>query len=87
MKTLKVKTMTVDDFIRGDEAAAAFLTEMIKLDQGNGEMVRAAIGEILKCRSVSEPAKRACVSRAGRCLEFSAMPSSHRPAPTAPASK
>lgn len=87
MKTLKVKTMTVDDFIRSDEAAADFLNEMIKLDQGDGEMVRAAMGEILKCRSVSGPAKRACVSRAGRFLEFSAMSASHRPAPTAPASK
>ena len=36
MKTLKVKKMDVDDFIRDDKSAAVFLNEMIKLDSGDG---------------------------------------------------
>ena len=44
MKTLKVKKMDVDDFIRDDKSAAVFLNEMIKLDSGDGSMVRLAIG-------------------------------------------
>ena len=46
MKTLKVKKMDVDDFIRDDKSAAVFLNEMIKLDSGDGSMVRLAIGWI-----------------------------------------
>lgn len=64
MKTLKVKKMDVDDFIRDDKSAAVFLNEMIKLDSGDGSMVRLAIGNIIKCHNVSEIAKTACVSRA-----------------------
>ena len=40
MKTLKVRKMDVDDFIRDDKSAAVFLNEMIKLDSGDGSMVR-----------------------------------------------
>lgn len=64
MKTLKVKKMTVKDFIRDDKSAVAFLNEMTRLDEGDGSMVRTAIGEIVKCHNVSEVAKTACVSRA-----------------------
>ena len=63
MKTLTVKKMDVDDFIRDDKSAAVFLNEMIKLDSGDGSMVRLAIGNIIKCHNVSEIAKTACVSR------------------------
>ena len=56
--------MDVDDFIRDDKSAAVFLNEMIKLDSGDGSMVRLAIGNIIKCHNVSEIAKTACVSRA-----------------------
>ena len=61
MKTLKVKKMDVDDFIRDDKSAAVFLNEMIKLDSGDGSMVRLAIGNIIKCHNVSEIAKTACL--------------------------
>ena len=49
---------------RDDKSAAVFLNEMIKLDSGDGSMVRLAIGNIIKCHNVSEIAKTACVSRA-----------------------
>lgn len=71
MKTLKVKTMSVDDFIRDDASAVTFLNEMIKLDPGDGSMVRTAIGDIVKCHNVSEVAKTACVSRASLYSAFS----------------
>lgn len=70
MKTLKVKTLTVDDFIRDDEAAAFYLNEMIKQDEGDGAMVRTAIGDIIKCRNVSDLSKSACVSRASLYKAF-----------------
>ena len=70
MKTLKVKKMDVDDFIRDDKSAAVFLNEMIKLDSGDGSMVRLAIGNIIKCHNVSEIAKTACVSRASLYSAF-----------------
>ena len=70
MKTLKEKKMDVDDFIRDDKSAAVFLNEMIKLDSGDGSMVRLAIGNIIKCHNVSEIAKTACVSRASLYSAF-----------------
>lgn len=70
MKTLKVKKMDVDDFIRDDKSAAVFLNEMIKLDSGDGSMVRLAIGNIIKCHNVSEIAKTTCVSRASLYSAF-----------------
>ena len=54
--------MDVDDFIRDDKSAAVFLNEMIKLDSGDGSMVRLAIGNIIKCHNVSEIAKTAMTS-------------------------
>lgn len=71
--TLKVKKMTVDDFIRDDNAAAAFLNEMTRLDEGDGAMVRTAIGEIIKCHNVSAVAKTACVSRASLYSAFAKL--------------
>ena len=70
MKTLKVKKMDVDDFIGDDKSAAVFLNEMIRLDSGDGSMVRLAIGNIIKCHNVSEIAKTACVSRASLYSAF-----------------
>ena len=70
MKTLKVRKMDVDDFIRDDKSAAVFLNEMIKLDSGDGSMVRLAIGNIIKCHNVSEIAKTARVSRASLYSAF-----------------
>ncbi|MBS4768135.1 MAG: putative addiction module antidote protein [Burkholderiales bacterium] len=70
MKTLKVKTLSVDDFIRDDEAAAVYLNEMMKQDEGDGSLVRIAIGDIVKCRNVSELAKTSCVSRASLYKAF-----------------
>lgn len=70
MKTLKVKKMDVDNFIRDDKSAAVFLNEMIKLDSGDGSMVRLAIGNIIKCHNVSEKAKTASVSRASLYSAF-----------------
>ena len=53
-----------------DKSAAVFLNEMIKLDSGDGSMVRLAIGNIIKCHNVSEIAKTACVSRASLYSAF-----------------
>lgn len=70
MKALKVETLSVEDFIRDDEAAAFYLNEMMKQDEGDGAMVRTAIGDILRCRNVSELSKVACVSRASLYKAF-----------------
>ena len=57
----------MDDFIRDYEAEAVYLNEMMKQDEGGGSLVRVAIGDIVKCRNVSETS---CVSRASLYKAF-----------------
>lgn len=48
----------------------------MKQDEGDGAMFRTAIGDILRCRNVSELSKVACVSHASlyKALNISSAP-------------
>ena len=62
MKSLKVVTLSINDFIRDDDAASFYFKEMIKQDIGDGFMKRTAIVDILMCSNMSGYFKVACVS-------------------------
>ena len=59
------KTRTYDydpvDFIKTDEDWVGYLNECIKLDEGDGRLIRLALDDIARAKGLTKVAKEACM--------------------------
>lgn len=63
----KIKTNDYDpvDFIKTDEDWANYLNECIKLDEGDGRLIRLALDDIARAKGLTKVAKEAGMTRQG----------------------
>lgn len=63
----KIKTNDYDpvDFIKTDEDWANYLNECIKLDEGDGRLIRLALDDIARAKGLTKVAKEVGMTRQG----------------------
>ena len=63
----KIKTYRYDpaDFLKTDEDYAGYLTECIRLDDGDGKTIRAALDAITRAKGITKVAKEIGMTRQG----------------------